>query len=68
MNLLSRGVWEREGHCKKEKAKGQQEKNSVSEITSNEMEGKKKKCLEMLSPFSYEFLPVESSIVYLLIK
>lgn len=43
LNLLSRGVWEREGHCKKEKAKGQQEKNSVSEITSNEMEGKKKK-------------------------
>lgn len=42
LNLLSRGVWEREGHCKKEKAKGQQEKNSVSEITSNEMEGKKK--------------------------
>lgn len=63
VNLLSRGIGEREGHGKK----GQQEKNSVSEIASNEMEGKNK-FLETLSPFSYKFVPIESSIVYLFIK
>lgn len=42
LNILSRGIGEREGHGKKEKAKGQQEEKSVYGITSNEMEGKKR--------------------------
>lgn len=42
LNILSRGIEEREGHGKKEKAKGQQEEKSVYGITSNEMEGKKR--------------------------